>query len=295
MPAKFFICSDQEQTEIADCLKGCRLRDRCATLPYLKMISYDREYRGITPSMAGNGPRLIYLKATTDYAIKPDGRAFAALGTGVHGRLSLHSYTHNVLSEEKLSDDKIKGIADVLEQDEQDPDKYILTDYKTFGSFKVCKAIGMIKVAKEVLDEDGKPIRYKSGKKKGEIKTKNINEIHPDKIDIYETELQLNRYRMLFESYGFPISKIRVQAIIRDGGLYITQGRGIDTNLKLIPIKMLPDNEVLNYYDHLTEEVNEAHFEIDSIRKCNDWESWNGNRCNEKYCEVKQACDKMEK
>lgn len=292
MPAKYFICSDQEQTEIAECLKKCRLQDRCATLPYLKMISYDREYKGITPSMAGNGPRLIYLKATTDYAIRPSERAFAALGTGVHGKLSLHSYTYNVLSEEKLSDDKIKGIADVLEKDENTNDSYIMTDYKTWGSFKVCKAIGMVKVAKEVLDEDGKPVRYKSGKKEGEIKTKNVNELHPDKIDARDTELQLNRYRMLFESYGFPISKIRVQAIIRDGGLYIAQGRGIESNLMLIPIKKLQNYEVMSYYENLSIEVGFA-FEGHS-RKCNNWESWDGRRCNEKYCEVKEACNKME-
>ena len=293
MPAKYFICSDQEQTEIAECLKKCRLQDRCATLPYLKMISYDREYKGITPSMAGNGARLIYLKATTDYAIRPSERAFAALGTGVHGKLSLHSYTYNVLSEEKLSDDKIKGIADVLEKDENAKDSYILEDYKTWGSFKVCKAIGMVAIPKEVLDENSNPIRYKSGKKKGEIKTKNVYEIHPDKIDIYETELQLNLYRILFEGYGFPISKIRVQAIIRDGGLYIAQGRGIEDNLMLIPIKILGNNEVLFYYGNLDIEVGFA-FETRQSRKCNDWESWDGRRCNEKYCEVKEACNKME-
>ena len=120
MPAKFFRCPDSNIIEISDCLRigGCRMGQRCATIPFLELISYDRKWEGVTPSAAGNGPRYLYLKATTDYVIDPNSRVFAVLGTSVHGKLSIYKYTRDVLSEEKLSDDKMKGIADCLEYDE---------------------------------------------------------------------------------------------------------------------------------------------------------------------------------
>ena len=119
---KWFKCPDGQQIEITKCLshKGCRMEQRCATLPYLRLVSFDREFRGVSPSSAGNGPRLIYLKATTDYAIAPSSRVWAALGTSTHEKLGIHRFTHNVLSEEKLSDNQMQGIADVLEEDEDE-------------------------------------------------------------------------------------------------------------------------------------------------------------------------------
>jgi hypothetical protein len=81
MPAKYFICPDGEQIEIEKCLSigGCRMKERCATLPYLRLVGYDREWKGVTPSAAGNGARYLYLKATVDYAINPYDRVWAAL------------------------------------------------------------------------------------------------------------------------------------------------------------------------------------------------------------------------
>ena len=40
------------------------------------------------------------------------------------------------------------------------------------------------------------------------------------------------------------------------------------------------------------EEVDEA-FKTGWIRRCNDWESWNGRRCKG-YCEVAAACTEMD-
>ena len=235
MPAKWFRCPDQKTVLIEDCLKlgGCRMNNRCATLSYLRLIGYDREWRGVTPSAAGTGPRLLYLRASTDYTIDPNDRTFAALGTSVHGKLSLHQYTHDVLAEEELSDEKMRGIADVLEVDEENQDFYILTDYKTWGSFKVGKAFGLVKIEKPLLDENGDPVLLKSGKNKGKPKMKAMIEMHPEKADIYETALQLNRYRIFFERANFKISKIQVQAIVRDGNSYTAKNRGIERNLYL--------------------------------------------------------------
>jgi len=293
MPATRFICPDNEEILIEKCLtiNGCRMPERCATLAYLRVIGYDREWKGVSPSNAGTGPRQLYLKATTDYAINPDSRTFAALGTAVHEKLSIHRYTNNIFAEEKLSDDDMAGIADVLELDENKPGYYILTDYKTWGSYKVGKALGLTK--KDIpLIENGEPVLLKSGKNKGKPKTRAEITLIPSKADVRETELQLNRYRIFFEKAGFPVSKIIVQAIVRDGGTYIAKNRGLDKNLYLVHIPIIPDQKVLDFYIQLRTEVDNA-FETGIVRTCDNWESWDKRRCKD-YCEVYDACEEME-
>ena len=289
MPAKWFICPDGERIEIEQCLKngGCRMKERCATRPFLRLIGYDREWKGVTPSSAGSGPRLLYLKAMTNYAINPNDRVWAAFGTGTHGKLSLHKYSSDVLVEEELSDEDSEGIPDVLEESENKPGTYVLTDYKTWGSYKLMLALGGGKVA--LTDENGEPILLKSGKNKGQPKQKYVLGVKPPELDA--EELQLNRYRIFFEKYGFPVSEMVIQAIPRDGGTYVAFSRGIEKNLYIIPIKRLPDEKVINFYNKLQSLVDSA-FETGYIRKCNKWESWDGRRC-ESFCEVKKACEKM--
>lgn len=170
MPLINFRCPDNELHPVAQCLEinGCRMKQRCAPLPYLRAAAFDRKYRGVTPSMAGNGPRYIMLKATTGYSVNPLDRVWAIFGISVHGKLSIHKYTHDVLSEEELEEGARRGIPDVLEQEEGNPDSHILSDYKCFGSFKVAKCLGILKETEQIVDAKGEPIRYKSGKKKGE-------------------------------------------------------------------------------------------------------------------------------
>lgn len=297
MPSKWFLCPDQEKIEIEACLKngGCRKGQRCATRPFLRLVAYDRAFRGVSPSSAGNGARLIYLKAVTDYVVDPYQRVWASFGTAVHGKLSIHKYTDNVLAEEPLSDDEMAGIPDVLEEDEEIPGCFCLFDYKSGGSYKVSKQLGLeiIKNDVPILDEQGNPVLLKSGENKGKVKTKAERriEIHPEKADLFNESLQLNRYRIMYESYGYKISKMIIQAIPRDGGTFVAEGRGIDKNLYLIPIPRLPDIEVLAYYDNLKKEV-QAAFDTGYAKKCNSYESWEGRRC-EKYCEVSEACSLM--
>jgi len=297
MPAKWFQCPDGQTIEIDQCLKnnGCRLSQRCATRPFLRLVGYDRKWTGISPSSAGNGPRSIFLKATTDYTINPNDRVWAAFGTSTHEKMAIHKYADNILVEEKLTDDQMTGIADCLEEDENQKGFYILTDYKTWGSFKIAKALGIRsdKIEETVLDNEGKPVLLKSGPNKGKPKTiKKTEIIHdPSSIDLNAEELQLNRYRIFFESYGFPVSKMHIQVVSRDGGTYIAKNRGIEKNLYIIPIKRLINKDVLDFYRVLNDEVMAA-FQTGYIRKCNAWESWDRRRC-EGFCEVVEACKKM--
>ena len=294
MPAKWMRCPDGEMTGINNCLSvgGCRMPKRCATLPYLRLVASEREYRGVTPSMAGNGPRLIFLKQFVDYVIDPQDRAFAALGVGVHGRLSLHAYSDNILAEEPLKDDESAGTPDCLEADEFNPGSYILSDYKTFGSFKVRKCLGIYQETVTLTDDNGEPLRYKSGQKKGEIKTRQEIRHDPAKADVRGEALQLNRYRIFFEKQGFPVSHMQLQVIVRDGGTKMAAMNGIENKVQLINIPRMENEEVLEYYRNLEHEVDCA-FYTGRVRLCDKWESWDGRRCNG-FCEVSDACNAME-
>lgn len=297
MPLTHFICPDGHEIEVATCLFTCRMPTRCATRPYLRLIGYDREWRGVSPSSAGNGPRLLYLKATGGYAVDPQSRVWAAFGTSTHDNLGMHRYSNNVLSEQKLSDNLMEGIADVLEPDEKIADQYVLTDYKTWGSFKVAKALGLSILTEDepILDDEGNQVLLQSGKNKGQPKTKQKKTmlVEPEKADLRSEELQINRYRMFFEHNGFSISRMQIQAVPRDGGTFIAKNRGIEKNLYIIPIKRLNNADVLQFYYDLQAEVDIA-FEENYIRKCNAWESWDGRRC-EGYCEVSEDCKSMDR
>ena len=292
MPAKWMLCPDGERVEISKCLQrnGCRKDKRCATLAYLRMISEEREYRGVTPSMAGNGPRLIYLKEITDYAISPNARAFAALGVAVHGKLSIHAYTDNLLAEESMKDDDSAGTPDCLEENEFGSG-YVLTDYKTFGSFKVARAVGKYKETVTIMDDNGEPARYKSGQKKGEVKTRQESRQDSSKAEIMSEALQQNRYRIFFEQNGFSVDRMQLQAIVRDGGTKMASMNGIDSNIVLVDVPYIKDAEVLDFYRILEYEVDCA-FYTGRVRMCDDWESWGGRRC-ERFCEVYDACKEM--
>ncbi|HDY66214.1 MAG TPA: hypothetical protein ENH85_00330 [Candidatus Scalindua sp.] len=295
MPATQFTCPTGHKIKIKQCLKKCHYPERCATLPYLRTISHERKWTGkVSPSRAGTGPRKIYLEQVNDYAISPHGRAWASFGTATHDKLSYYKYTDNVLSEETLSDEDMKGIADVLEMDENCPGKFVLLDYKCVGSFKVAKMKGIISIDKEILDDEGNPILLKSGKNKGQPKTKKETVLDPKKADLRSETLQLNRYRIFFEEAGFPISRITIQVLVRDGNTYIAKSRGIESSIEMIDVPIRSNIEILTFYESLQHFVDRA-FKTGQVRKCTSWESWEGRRCCEEYCEVYKPCMKMGK
>jgi len=268
--------------------RGCRLGERCAPMPYLRAAAYDRTWRGISPSSAGSDARLLWLKATQPYTIKPASRAFALLGTAVHGKLALHDY--NILAEESLSDEQMQGTADLLEKDEYN-DGYILTDFKTFGSYKVGKCLGIASKTVRILDEHGNPVFFKSGKRKDQAKTRKEIEIKPENVDMKSEIMQLNRYRIFFENNGFPISRMQLFAIVRDGGLREARSRKIDQNIYTIPVPRVDDAKILSFYSELNEKVKVA-FEEKYAPVCSKELSWDGRRC-ESFCEMAEYCKKI--
>jgi len=271
MPPKWIVCpKSTNPIPIDDCINHCT--DRCLTLPTIKAMTSDRKWTG-SPSTTQllNGTMIEFLKITRDYIIDPQNRAFALLGTRHHQMLEEAAKELNLPSEIALSPDG-HDIFDLLEPENG---HWTLTDYKTWGSYRMVRALGMVK------DGKGKDATFR---------------IHPNTVDLEESELQLNRYRVMLEGHGLKIGRMQLQVTVRDGGLQIARTRNITKNIYLIPIKRLDDEDVISYFFQKESKLIEAlekykHDPLYLPEPCNDSECWNGARCRG-YCEVVQSCPK---
>lgn len=285
MPIKWFTCPDNVRIETDNCLNegGCRMGDRCASRPYLQLVRKDRPWTG-KPSTTQliQGTLQAFLKITKDYAISPDDRAFMIHGTKGHKALELIEDDYSFL-EEKFNDDStdITGIADTLEIENG---KTILSDTKTSGSYKVAKALGFV-----VVDEPIEGEFYKSGKRKGEQKTRKVLTRDESKVDRKDWELQLNKYRLEYEKRGYKPNELRIMCIVRDGNTYIARSRGVFRNVYYFKIDIMPDNEVINYFEKKRLDLLKALKQGYWKQTCTAQENWDGVKC-QKYCEVAEFC-----
>lgn len=286
MPLKGFICPDGEKVELEDCLKECRLGEECLTLPSRVSISKERDWSGVaSTTQLLDGTMLAYLKLTQPYYVDPDSRAFMLQGNKHHRELEIVAKELGLAAEIPLSTDR--DIFDLIEVRGND---LVLSDYKLWGSFKVAKVLGMQEVGKQP-DPSGACYRS-SGKwgKAGSPKMLPFFQRVPDKADNWEAELQLNRYRIMLEELGLTIHEMRIQATIRDGGLYMAYSRGVYRNIYMIPVKKLDNNIVKEYFDYKDSCLQWA-LKHGWDEPCNNQESWDGLRC-ERYCDVWEYCSK---
>jgi len=282
MPLISFICPDKTKIPVGDCLKegGCRMGNRCATRSYLQLVSKERKWTG-KPSTTQliQGSMCAFLKLTKDYSISPDARAFMIHGTKSHANLEASDDEFSIL-EEKFVDGEITGISDVYESENG---KTILADYKTAGSFKVAKALGFF------IEQEPTGEIYKSGKRKGEQRMRNILKRDIMKEDRWEWELQLNKYAMDFEKAGFKVDELRVQCCVRDGNTYIARSRGVFRNVYYFRINRLSNDFVIEYFKTKKEALEMALKTNRCDEICSAKENWDGIKCAN-YCEVAEFC-----
>ena len=228
-----------------------------------------------------------FLKLTQPYTIDPDKMAFALLGTKHHQALKDVADTLKLPSEIPLTGDD-RDIFDLLEPD---GNSWILTDYKTWGSYRVAKALGMVKTG--VKPDPTGAIYKSSGKwgKAGDPKMVPVFQSMPQEVDLAETELQLNRYRVMLEERGLTISKMQIQVTVRDGGLAVAQSRGLTRNTYKIRIDKLDDALVRTYFGDKAKDLAKALEDGKWNIPCTDEECWEGARCKG-YCEVAGKCPK---
>lgn len=289
-------------------------------LSYLRLCAQTRTWTG-TPSTTQliKGSREAYLMLLTPYAIDPQKQAFRVLGVKAHEKLEM-DIPIKCFSEVSIPNDEITGITDYLEPDNDG--NYILVDYKTWGSNKIARDMGMVKKSRPMVDDKGQPVIYKrDGKygKKGEQKKEFYYESKFDQYHSIQTELQLNRYRMVFEQYfNVNIKEMRLCIFVRDGNTQAAIRRGFENNIYYVPLKRMYDAVIKEYFERKRKVLLNAVsgyvsafmeknprvaysfcFESDkndlsllyryAPSRCNEVENWEGNKCN-KYCSVKDMC-----
>lgn len=281
-----FICPDNEKILVPDCLANCRMGERCLTLPTLVLVSQERKWEGKAgTTQLLNGTMLEYLKLTKPYAVDPSGRAFMLAGTKHHKALEEIAKELGLPAEIALNVDR-----DIFDLLEKEGDKLVMTDYKLWGSLKVAKALGITKIGNK---PDPSGAVYKTNSKWGKMGQPKMVSIFAEvaaNIDNWETELQLNRYRVMLKDLGVVVNKLQLQATVRDGGISIAESRGVVRNVYKIPIRLLPDDEVRAYFEFKDKNLHEA-LEHGWTEPCTPRECWDGIRCS-RFCDVKQYCPK---
>lgn len=285
MPYIGYYCPDGKTIKIDECLTKCRLDQRCLSKPTLKKISEQREWTGIpSTTQLLNGTRYTMLIITKKYYIKPQSMAYALLGTKFHQ--SLENHENFPCMEQGFIAGNMTGKLDYYELEDK-----TLIDYKTWGSYKVKKALGL--VSKKIIDPSG--ARYKrSGKgyKAGDKKKITIWEKDETQIDCWEAEYQLNRYRIWLENENNEVEKMFVEVTVRDGGIQAAVNNGITEKMYLIPIKRIDNEYILNYFNNKIKALRNA-LATGKAPRCSDKECWNGIRCSEEYCPVIRFCEVM--
>lgn len=284
---KWFKCPDGQLTTVEDCIKGCRLEARCFTVPMLLEMSAERVWSG-TPSTTQllNGTMQEFLTLTKDYAVDPQHRVFAVLGTKIHASLEERAREMNLPAEIALSVDR--DIFDLLEPNDTG---WTLTDNKTWGSYRVVRAIGIVSVGKK---PDPSGAIYKSSGawgKAGSPKMVNVFQVDPSKADMWEVEYQLNRYRVMLAERGIEVNKLQCQIVVRDGGLAVARDRGVDRNGYLIPVKYVAGDLIIDYFQKKYKDLMSALERGQWSEVCSPRECWDDNKCKE-YCDVAHYCPK---
>ena len=299
----WFKCPDGQSIEVKECLAKCRMEHRCLTTPTLRLISKEREWNGVaSTTQLLNGTMEEFLKLTMPYAVDPDKRMFSLAGTMHHHSLEESAKELGLPSEVALSIDR--DIFDLLEpaddlvliqkstgEEVERIKAWCLTDYKLWGSFKLVTALGIVEIGKRPSPNGD--IYKVSGKwgKAGSPKLVSIWKQDPEKADLWEQEMQLNRYRTMLERKGVAIVRMQLQVMVRDGGLAVAHSRGIERNSYIIPIKQLDDNDVEEYFAEKEYDLAKALELGECITPCNNRECWDDAKCRG-YCDVKMYCPK---
>lgn len=273
---RWYICPDGENVDIQGCLKSCRMEQRCMSLPSLIVLSEFRPWKGVSASMAGKGNRQIYLEQTTDHARDPRESVFMLYGTRHHA----------------LKEDAAKNLNAFIEEDEIHTDYFShkeIIDYKLCGGYAVAKRMNMEEIQDGVYQRSGR--RGDKTWTEGEPKYRTVWtgewDIKPDD----PWALQQNRYRMEWEKRGYEVERMTIEATIRDGGLQQSR-KGVDSKVYMIPMPLIEDEAVSEYYDIKGAVVEHALDTKTSPGLCTQEERWNGRRC-EGYCPVWAACLKV--
>lgn len=297
MPPVGFICPDKVRVAFSDCFTKCRLKDelpmgRCKALPFLRKCASFREWTG-KPSTTQllNGIRHAWLKIVKPYYVNPDEMVYIFLGNNAHAVLERYAQGEE-MAEERIHDAINSGMFDFYDGTDQ-----ILYDYKSWGSYKVMQALGIKKIEFPLFDDEGNPVLFKSGPRKGQQKMQNET-IYGDEATrvaaILDTAIQVSDYRdklltILPEGYG--VKQMAVQVVSRDASTIVSKMRCIEEKAPLIPINGISPHWIKKYLTRKRDMLMLA-LESNTAPLCRRRERWFERRCAQ-YCEVVEHCEQM--
>jgi hypothetical protein len=262
-------------------------------LPLLYQISDVREWRG-TPSVTQciRGTVEAALDIRTPYAVRPTDRSALMLGTKTHSRIEKQASIEDpciVLLEHRMTYQlptagKLTGALDLVYRDET-PDggrQLILCDYKTTSSYALRRKLGW----RTVERPDPTGAVFKQGPRKGMPKT--VTAIEQGEPEMREWEWQLNMYRIMLEATvpDTHVDRLVVQAILKD-----SPRPPLDRGAYLIDITMLPDEDVIEYFDQKAKALHAALEAPTVTGLCEPEERWEDDRKCREYCDVAQYCE----
>jgi hypothetical protein len=224
------------------------------------------------------------LRITKDYAVSPESRAFALLGSTHHKMLEGFADGKGEVKVEVMG---IQGTCDMPEE-VSGTDECDILDYKTWGSFRVARALGLEDVGK-VPDPSG-AVYTRGGKwgPAGSPKMVSIFRANAGKADLANEVIQLNFYRVGLEKQGRKVRKLGIQATVRDGGTVTAKSYGVDRLIYMIEVPRIGDVDVMGWLLERKLELEDALIS-NSTRVCSDTECWGGRRC-QNYCDVAGFC-----
>jgi len=279
-----FFCPDGQKVLFEDCFKQCRMNCRCVSLPTLRAAAVQRPWTGLpstTQLLAGT--RYALLKIMKDYYEDVQKLAWILLGNTAHK--GLENADLEGTAELEFKNQVMSGKIDWYDQFSK-----TLWDYKTSGSYKVHKALGLVQ---SKIDSPNDERYQKGGKgyKAGDIKKVAIWTPDAEKSDKWEWVLQTNRYAIWLKEDDKPVEHIMIEVIVRDGGLMAARNYGVDKNIIIIEIPILNKDYVLDYFNRKRKMLLKA-IALSWAPKCNSLESWEGRKCDG-YCPVSEECNKM--
>jgi len=281
---------------------------------YLESALRERVWNGkVSVTTCLRCPREYFLRQKFPHAIDPNDFAFAILGTKVHKELE--SENESIITEFasgiELEVD-MTGIMDVVFGHNEE---ITLGDNKTWGSFAVAKNMGLRLEMREKMDDHGLPLYYKKKSKYGAVgDPMMVKHFIPDSTlaENFDVTMQTNMYRLMLEqelkrgTIVIPnaekqkkVSTLRVYVIVRDGNTVTAKQRGIMSATYTIPIKILPDKEVVEFFEpraiYIKEQFDKHAYS--SLRKIikdpprcgTEQETLGGWLCN-KVCPVSHLC-----
>ena len=282
MPMTKFVCSDGEECLISDCLKECRLEERCMCLPALMSAGRQHFSNGkFSVTTLIKPTRQVFLETKYDFAIKPLNTIASMIGTSSHSLME-HNCPVGFLAEARFDSDIASGSPDAV-----DLKNGVLWDFKFFNSFRIATLLGYRPKWKLV----GKYVR---GVNKGKDKWQQVFEAGGVR-DVMDIAKQLSYYKVLLEEHNIKINKINASVFIRSGLDKTAKSYGLTKVNYTVPIFPIHTSLIKKYfqmkYDRLTKAL-----KTDTMPKvCSKKDRWDNSksypdrRCQD-FCSVNLFC-----